>query len=109
MGKEDRPKMILPVVSSLLLASMALCAPGASYGAATHVSPAKQISSPSIQCRTEYVTLWDRVPRARRASVRNSLREAVRDENPEVVPAHHQAGVQHHLRERLRPEVQDRV
>merc|ERR1712013_509913 len=24
-----------------------------------HVSPAKQISSPSIQCRTEYVTLWD--------------------------------------------------
>merc|ERR1712012_266943 len=117
MGKEDRPKMILPVVSSLLLASMALCAPGASYGAATHVSPAKQISSPSIQCRTEYVTLWDRVPRARRASVRNSLREAVRDENPEVVPAHHQAGVhhqlrqgvQHHLQERLRPEVQDRV
>merc|ERR1712012_1309628 len=59
MGKEDRPKMILPVVSSLLLASLALCAPGASYGAAAHVSPAKQISSPSIQCRTEYVTLWD--------------------------------------------------
>merc|ERR1712014_195692 len=59
MGKEDRHKMILPVASSLLLASMAFGAPGANYGAATHVSPAKQISSPSIQCRTEYVTVWD--------------------------------------------------
>merc|ERR1712156_867723 len=58
-SKEDRHKMILPVVSSLLLASMAFAAPGANYGAAAHVSPAKQISSPSIQCRTEYVTLWD--------------------------------------------------
>merc|ERR1712121_454816 len=58
-SKEDRHKMILPVVSSLLLASLALGAPGANYGAAAHVSPAKQISSPSIQCRTEYVTLWD--------------------------------------------------
>merc|ERR1712047_169915 len=58
-SKEDRHKMILPVVSSLLLASLALCAPGANYGAAAHVSPAKQISSPSLQCRTEYVTLWD--------------------------------------------------
>merc|ERR1712156_565178 len=58
-SKEDRHKMILPVVSSLLLASMAFGAPGANYGAAAHVSPAKQISSPSIQCRTEYVTLWD--------------------------------------------------
>merc|ERR1712014_54194 len=59
MGEEDRHKMILPVVSSLLLASLAFGAPGANYGAAAHVSPAKQISSPSIQCRTEYVTLWD--------------------------------------------------
>merc|ERR1712107_84850 len=58
-SKKDRHKMILPVVSSLLLASLALGAPGANYGAAAHVSPAKQISSPSIQCRTEYVTLWD--------------------------------------------------
>merc|ERR1711868_125567 len=58
-SKEDRHKMILPVVSSVLLASMAFGAPGANYGAAAHVSPAKQISSPSIQCRTEYVTLWD--------------------------------------------------
>merc|ERR1712156_154645 len=58
-SKEDRHKMILPVVSSLLLASMAFGAPGANYGAAAQVSPAKQISSPSIQCRTEYVTLWD--------------------------------------------------
>merc|ERR1711902_413854 len=54
MGKEDKHKMILPVVSSLLLASMAFGAPGANYGAAAHGSPAKQISSPSIQCRTEY-------------------------------------------------------
>merc|ERR550525_2005351 len=38
---------------------MAFGAPGANYGAAAHVSPAKQIASPSIQCRTEYVTLWD--------------------------------------------------
>merc|ERR1712054_359451 len=59
MGKEDKHKMILLVVSSLLLASMVFAAPGANYGAAAHVSPAKQISSPSIQCRTEYVTLWD--------------------------------------------------
>merc|ERR1712061_439436 len=59
MGKEDRHKMILPVVSSLLFSSMDFGAPGANYGAAAHVSPAKQISSPSIQCRTEYVTLWD--------------------------------------------------
>ena len=51
--------MILPVVSSLLLASMAFGAPGANYGAAAHVSPAKQISSPSIQCRTEYVVRID--------------------------------------------------
>merc|ERR1712115_489368 len=58
-SEEDRHKMILPVVSSLLLASVAFGAPGANYGAAAHVSPAKQISSPSIQCRTEYVTLWD--------------------------------------------------
>merc|ERR1712107_64181 len=58
-SKEDRHKMILPVVSSVLLASLAFAAPGANYGAAAHVSPAKQISSPSIQCRTEYVTLWD--------------------------------------------------
>merc|ERR1711953_548248 len=62
LGKGARKtlhKMILPVVSSVLLASMAFGAPGANYGAAAHVSPAKQISSPSIQCRTEYVTLWD--------------------------------------------------
>merc|ERR1712027_232843 len=59
MGKEDRHKMFLPVVSSVLLASMAFGAPGANYGSDAHVSPAKQISSPSIQCRTEYVTLWD--------------------------------------------------
>merc|ERR1712037_780413 len=40
--------------------SVALGAPGASnYGAAAVVGPAKQIASPSIQCRTEYVTLWD--------------------------------------------------
>merc|ERR1711963_1297587 len=58
-SKEDKHKMILLVVSSLLLASMAFGAPGANYGAVAHVSPAKQISSPSIQCRTEYVTLWD--------------------------------------------------
>ena len=51
--------MILLVVSSLLLASMAFGAPGANYGAAAHVSPAKQISSPSIQCRTEYVVRID--------------------------------------------------
>merc|ERR1711936_678441 len=44
------------VVSSVLVASMVQAAPGASsYG-----GPAKQIASPpSIQCRTEYVTLWD--------------------------------------------------
>merc|ERR1711963_600593 len=97
-SKEDKHKMILLVVSSLLLASMAFGAPGANYGAAAHVSPAKQISSPSIQCRTEYVTLWD-------------------TENQEIVPAHHEAGVhhqlrqgvQHRLQERLRPEVQDPV
>merc|ERR1719249_3125 len=39
---------------------MALGAPGASnYGGATVVGPAKQIASAGIQCRTEYVTLWD--------------------------------------------------
>merc|ERR1711881_566002 len=55
-----RHKMILSLVSSVLFASMALGAPGASnYGGATVVGPAKQIASPSIQCRTEYVTLWD--------------------------------------------------
>jgi len=55
-----RHKMILSLVSSMLLASLALGAPGASnYGGATVVGPAKQIASPSIQCRTEYVTLWD--------------------------------------------------
>merc|ERR1712024_38530 len=44
------------VVSSVLVASMVQAAPGASsYG-----GPAKQIAPPpSIQCRTEYVTLWD--------------------------------------------------
>merc|ERR1712226_298582 len=49
-------KMILSLVSSVLVASMVQAAPGASsYG-----GPAKQIASPpSIQCRTEYVTLWD--------------------------------------------------
>merc|ERR1711929_73583 len=55
-----RHKMILSLVSSVLFASMALGAPGASnYGGATVVGPAKQIASPGIQCRTEYVTLWD--------------------------------------------------
>merc|ERR1712226_1599502 len=56
-----RYEMILSLVSSVLFASVALGAPGASnYGAAAVVGPAKQIaSSPSIQCRTEYVTLWD--------------------------------------------------
>merc|ERR1712076_121635 len=56
-----RYEMILSLVSSMLFASVALVAPGASnYGAAAVVGPAKQIaSSPSIQCRTEYVTLWD--------------------------------------------------
>merc|ERR1712018_525318 len=56
-----RYKMLLSLVSSVLFASVALAAPGASnYGAAAVVCPAKQIaSSPSIQCRTEYVTLWD--------------------------------------------------
>merc|ERR1712226_1623525 len=56
-----RYEMILSLVSSVLFASVALGAPGASnYGAAAVVGPAKQIaSSPSIQCGTEYVTLWD--------------------------------------------------
>merc|ERR1711996_219758 len=56
-----RYEMILSLVSSVLFASVALGAPGASnYGAAAVVGPAKQIAStPSIQCRTEYVTLWD--------------------------------------------------
>merc|ERR1719365_176945 len=55
-----RHKMILSLVSSVLFASMALGAPGASnYGGATVVGPAKQIASAGIQCRTEYVTLWD--------------------------------------------------
>merc|ERR1712149_105146 len=55
-----RHKMILSLVSSVLFASVALGAPGASnYGAAAVVGPAKQIASPGIQCRTEYVTLWD--------------------------------------------------
>merc|ERR1712045_424593 len=50
-----RHKMILSLVSSVLFG-----APGASnYGAAAVVGPAKQIASPSIQCRTEYVTLCD--------------------------------------------------
>merc|ERR1712158_3210 len=53
-------KMILSLVLSVLFASLALGAPGASnYGGAAVVGPAKQIASPSIQCRTEYVTLWD--------------------------------------------------
>merc|ERR1711997_724711 len=54
MGRDS--KMILSLVSSVLVASMVQAAPGASsYG-----GPAKQIASPpSIQCRTEYVTLWD--------------------------------------------------
>merc|ERR1712172_455776 len=53
-------KMILSLVSSVLFATLALGAPGASnYGGAAVVGPAKQIASPSIQCRTEYVTLWD--------------------------------------------------
>merc|ERR1711909_263973 len=58
-----RHKMILSLVSSVLFASVALGAPGASnYGGAAVVGPpAKQIASPSIQCRTEYVTLWDTV------------------------------------------------
>merc|ERR1712233_188028 len=61
MGSGVRYEMILSLVSSVLFASVALGAPGASnYGAAAVVGPAKQIaSSPSIQCRTEYVTLWD--------------------------------------------------
>merc|ERR1711881_824112 len=55
-----RHKMILSLVSSVMFASMALGAPGASnYGGATVVGPAKQIASPSIQCRTEYVTWGD--------------------------------------------------
>merc|ERR1711994_355418 len=60
VGREQQrlnSKMILSlVVSSVLVASMVQAAPGASsYG-----GPAKQIASPpSIQCRTEYVTLWD--------------------------------------------------
>merc|ERR1712010_396214 len=58
-----RHKMILSLVSSVLFASVALGAPGASnYGGAAVVGPpAKQIASPSIQCRTEFVTLWDTV------------------------------------------------
>jgi len=39
--------MILPVVSSLLLASMAFGAPGANYGAAAHVSPANRSLHPA--------------------------------------------------------------
>merc|ERR1711902_218527 len=50
-----RHKMILSLVSSVLFASVALGAPGASnYGAAAVVGPAKQIASPSIQCVTKY-------------------------------------------------------
>merc|ERR1712115_452310 len=79
MGKEDRHKMILPVVSSLLLASMAFAAPGANYGAAAHVSPAKQISSPSIQCRTEYVTLWDTEYQEREEQVCETVYEKQRE------------------------------
>merc|ERR1712141_477812 len=59
VGREQQrlnSKMRLSLVSSVLVASMVQEAPGASsYG-----GPAKQIASPpSIQCRTEYVTLWD--------------------------------------------------
>merc|ERR1711899_577245 len=59
VGREQQrlnSKMRLSLVSSVLVASMVQAAPGASsYG-----GPAKQIASPpSIQCRTEYVTLWD--------------------------------------------------
>merc|ERR1712061_89609 len=59
VGREQQrlnSKMRLSLVASVLVASMAQAAPGASsYG-----GPAKQIASPpSIQCRTEYVTLWD--------------------------------------------------
>merc|ERR1712038_397667 len=59
VGREQQrlnSKMLSLLVSSVLVASMVQAAPGASsYG-----GPAKQIASPpSIQCRTEYVTLWD--------------------------------------------------
>jgi len=43
-------RMFLSLLSPVLLASIALGSP--TYGN-------RQVSSPSIQCRTEYVTLWD--------------------------------------------------
>merc|ERR1712156_729424 len=106
-SKEDRHKMILPVVSSLLLASMTFGAPGANYGAAAHVSPAKQISSPSIQCRTEYVTLWDTEYQEREEQVCETVYEKVCDEVHSTAPlaaaAVHQAPVHH----QASPSVQD--
>merc|ERR1712008_551070 len=64
-------KMILSLVSSV-----ALAAPGASnYGAAAAVGPAKQIASPSIQCRTEYVTLWDTEYQEKEEQICNTVYE----------------------------------
>jgi hypothetical protein len=49
--------MFITVVSSMLLTSLVQ---GAShYGGVPVVQPDRQVAAPSIQCRTEYVTLWD--------------------------------------------------
>merc|ERR1712088_104251 len=75
VGREQQrlnSKMRLSLVSSVLVASMVQAAPGASsYG-----GPAKQIASPpSIQCRTEYVTLWDTEYQEREEQVRKTVYE----------------------------------
>merc|ERR1712076_301330 len=41
-----------------MLAAAGLSHPASHYGASTVVQPARQVA-PSVQCRTEYVTLWD--------------------------------------------------
>ena len=44
--------MLLSLLSPVLLASIV-------RGSPTYGAPARQVSSPSLHCRTEYVTLWD--------------------------------------------------
>ena len=52
-------KMFRSIVSSLVIVGLVSCAPGpySASGVQPPAAPARQVAS--VQCRTEYTTVWD--------------------------------------------------
>jgi len=65
--------MLLLALSMLVAAGTTH--PAGHYGASTVVQPARQVAAPTVQCRTEYVTLWDTEYQEKEEQVCNTVYE----------------------------------